>query len=137
MFKYKNYIFELVFYDENLESIIPNEDLVKDEWNKLTINYESLLGDVDIIGNRLYYLIKNFILIQDKKQTSLYEKGISEINDYDYKGTVIDPYNIIDEYNRIYKDVNKFNKAALNDLIKYYNDKINEIPYINIFTSGN
>ena len=137
MFKYKNYIFELVFYDENLESIIPNEDLVKDEWNKLTINYESLLGDVDIIGNRLYYLIKNFILIQDKKQTSLYEKGISEINDYDYKGTVIDPYNIIDEYKRIYKDVNKFNEAALKDLINYYNDKINEVPYINIFTSGN
>ena len=137
IFKYKNFIFELVFSNKNNNLIIPNENLVINELENLLNSNESLTWDVDIIGTRLYYLIKNFILTLEKKQTSLYKKGLGEIEESDFNGNAIDPFNIISDYKNVYTDDNPFDKGKLDNLINMLKGQIkNNQSRINIFTSG-
>ena len=111
--------------------------MVINELENLLNSNESLTWDVDIIGTRLYYLIKNFILTLEKKQTSLYKKGLGEIEESDFNANAIDPFNIISDYKNVYTDDNPFDKGKLDNLINMLKGQIkNNQSRINIFTSG-
>ena len=58
MFKYKDIYFELVFRSENLQEDIPDNETIKDSWNSTLYNCYDYNEDVDIIGNKYYYLKK-------------------------------------------------------------------------------
>jgi hypothetical protein len=131
---YKYYFLELVFIDDS-NNKIPNEDLVFKEWDDL-LSDESLKvlnKKVDRIGTRYYYLIKNYYITLDKKQTSLYEKGNSEINEYDYKEIFLDPEQILEQYNKKYKD-KIIKENELEETFNYYKNEIRKSKRIDIFT---
>ena len=131
---YKYYFLELVFIDDS-NNTIPNEDLVFKEWDDLLSkeSLEVLNKKVDRIGTRYYYLIKNYYITLDKKQTSLYEKGNSEINEYDYKEIVLDPEQILEQYNKKYKD-KIIKENELEETFNYYKNEIRKSKRIDIFT---
>ena len=131
MIYYKNLFFELIFSKKENNDIIPNEKLVGEELDNLTEGCLQFNQPVDNIGNRYYYLIKNYILSIDKKQKSLYDEGIEEINRNELKGTTLNYENIIQ------KNENKnINQNELNDIINDYIDKLKKANRINIFTSN-
>ena len=131
---YKYYFLELVFIDDS-NNTIPNEDLVFKEWDDLLSkeSLEVLNKKVDRIGTRYYYLIKNYYITLDKKQTSLYEKGNSEINEYDYKEIFLDPEQILEQYNKKYKD-KIIKENELEETFNYYKNEIRKSKRIDIFT---
>ena len=70
---------ELIFFSKNVnETIMPNESLVVKEWNDLLNNKKDLKTEVDNIGNRYYYMIKNGRFPALKP--SIEEKSIRFIN---------------------------------------------------------
>ena len=119
LFIYRDIFFELLFYSDNKNETIPNKTLLIKEWpqslNKLYIYNER----VDNIGNRYYYVIKNFLLTLIKKQTCLEQRAKDEIIGNQNEGIILDPGRIYTEYQAKYED-KKINKNELNDTINYY-----------------
>ena len=103
--------FELLFYDPEITSEIPNDKLIESEWNYLLNNFDEFNKDVDDIGNRYYYVKKNLISSLIDTQTSLVKRAQNELREYFYDGLIIDEYN------------NNYDKyKQLNDLIKEFGD---------------
>ena len=120
-FKYENIYFQLLFYKENKSEVIPDSNLLKKEWNYILNNIYQFNNYVDNIGNRYYYLKKNFLSTLYTEQTSLEQRAKDEFQGYLYRGTVIDPGKLLQDYNKKYKG-KKFNKNELNDTIKYFSN---------------
>ena len=116
--------FELLFYDPEITSEIPNDKLIESEWNYLLNNFDEFNKDVDDIGNRYYYVKKNLISSLIDTQTSLVKRAQNELREYFYDGLIIDPKKIIDEYNNNY---DKYKQ--LNDLIKEFGDILDKKIY--------
>jgi hypothetical protein len=116
--------FELLFYDPEITSEIPNDKLIESEWNYLLNNFDEFNKDVDDIGNRYYYVKKNLISSLIDTQTSLVKRAQNELREYFYDGLIIDPKKIIDEYNNNY-DKYKY----LNDLTKEFGDILDKKIY--------
>ena len=132
---YGNQFFELIFASGNNTEKIPNDSLVSKVWeNNFKDIFEKLNIEVDNIGTRYYYLIKNYIDLLNKEQASLFERGINEIDLFDQKDTGLDPKNIIHEYEEQYKNKG-INEGELDDKYKNYNEKIKSAKKINIFTT--
>lgn len=81
MIYYRKIFFELIFTEDNNNITIQNKTKIAKEWNNLLdLCKKEFNNQVDNIGNRYYYMIKNFALYINKTQTSLYDKGLEEIN---------------------------------------------------------
>ena len=124
MLLYDNQYFELIFQDKNYNGTIPNERLVKKEWAALLDNYIQLKIEVDRIGTRYYYMIRNYIDLLKKEQASLLDRGLKEINLIDEKETVLDTKEMQTEYNEKYKNGKLVKKNEIIDKIKYLNKTI-------------
>ena len=128
MIYYQNYFFELIFSEK---IPISDEYKVEKEWTNLMNKIDEFNDNVDNIGNRFYYLIKNFVLSINKTQTSLYEKGLEEINRTEYEGTILNISQIIEMYNETYLD----KSIVFSDFEKIINNfkDLKETKKINIF----
>ena len=134
MFAYRDIYFELLFYSENKTEIIPYDDLVKTEWEKKLNNCYTYNAHVDNIGNRYYYVKKNFLLYLIKQQTSLEQRAIDEILGYQDVGIILDPAKIWEEYQNEFNG-KSFDEKELDNTIRYYSNIINRI-YLDIYTVG-
>ena len=119
MFYYRDIYFELIFYDSNKKNTIPNNQTVSKEWKKRIDNCYSFNDPVDNIGNRYYYIKKNFVLSLIKKQTSLEQRAEDELMGFKSNGKVFDPEKIMKDYNDRYKD-KKFDENELDGTLSYY-----------------
>ena len=133
IFIYKDIFFELLFYSQDINIIIPNEDLMVEEWKKSLANLYIYNSPVDNIGNRYYYVKNNFVLSLIKKQTSLEQRAKDEIISYHSEGTILDPSKIYDEYQKEYGK--KTTGKELEYIINYYM-KINGNARFDVFTLG-
>ena len=115
LFKYKNIYIELLF-DEPLD----NEDIII-EWKNILDKFNEFKQNVDNIGNRYYYIIKNFKLSLYKQQASLKQRAIDEFKVYLYKDTIIDPNELMTNYDKEYTNT-KINKEELNKIIEHYSN---------------
>ena len=134
MLFYNNSIFELNFAKFNDKIKIPNEELVKNETELLLNRFWEFNKSVDNIGNRYYYLIKN-IKSSIRTTQTLFDKGLEEINENEYKNTNLNTSKIIEEYDNKYKK-RKINEHELNNIIKYWKEKLKNLSRINIFTKN-
>ena len=125
MLLYGNQYFELIFQNKTYKGTIPNDNLVKKEWEALLGKYSQLNREVDRIGTRYYYMIKNYIDLLNKEQASLYDRGLKEINLIDQKGTVLDTKEMQSEYGEKYGNGKLIEKNELESKIKYLKEKIN------------
>ena len=118
MFKYKDIFFELIFYGE--ENSINRDEILKNEWPQiLSSAKENYNTKVDNIGNKYYYLKKNFKLNLLQQQKSLVQKAKDNFQEYLSKGTIISQTELLKMYDDKYKN-KKFDKNELNNLINYY-----------------
>ena len=119
---------ELIFLEEDKTKIIPYEELVEREWNALLDNNETLNTEVDNIGNRYYYMIKNYIDLLKKDQASLQERAFYEINLFDQNGTDLNRTKIIEEYKNNY-DNKLIDKIEYDEKIKYLRNHLNNYRF--------
>ena len=113
---YKDIYFEFILLDENLDEIIPNITQLEKAWNNTLNNTFEYNNGVDNIGNRYYYVKKNFASTLIKEQTSLKQKAIEVSKGYFYEKTVLNYTQLYIDYTDNYKD-KKFNKEELNGII--------------------
>lgn len=123
--------FELLFYDPDISSEIPNDTLIESEWNTALSNFDEFNKDVDNIGNRYYYVKKNLISSLIDTQTSLSNTAQYEFREYFYEGSTMDPKKIIDDYYDNYDDYQKLDK-----LIENFKDILSQKRY-EVHTIGN
>ena len=133
MVYYNNFFFELML-SRNDSIIIPNDTLVVNELNALVEDTKEFDKSVDYIGNRYYYLINNFKLSIDKKQTSLFKKGSEEIEQKEYEGNIVNKEKIIKSYNDIYENKEIDEEKIVKDINKFANE-LKKSNKIDIFTS--
>ena len=128
MIIYNKKFLELTFYNDmrDIKTIVNHLNLFE--------GYEQLNIEVDNIGTRYYYMLKNYMDLLNKKQASLYDRALYEINYFDQKGTVLDNKEIIDEYNRLYNNT-LINKEGLKVFIDYASRELKNSPGININTT--
>jgi hypothetical protein len=118
MFKYRNIFFHLVFLNNNDKNeTIPNDTLINTSWQITLNNMKEYNDDVDNIGNRYYYIKKNFILILFEEQKSLRQRAEDEIQADLYEGTVLDSEKMMGDYS---DEDSKFNETKLNDIINNF-----------------
>ena len=134
MFKYEDLFFQLVFISGNIDEEIPNIDLLKEEWNSTLYKIYPFNNYVDNIGNRYYYVKKNFLSTLFVEQTSLQQRAIDELEGYLYKGTVLDSSKLLEDYNNKYKG-KKFKANELNNTIKHFSDIERRIR-VDVMTKG-
>ena len=115
---------ELIFLEEDKTKIIPYEELVEREWNALLDNNETLNTEVDNIGNRYYYMIKNYIDLLKKDQASLQDRGFYEINLFDQSGIELNKTKIIEEYKDAYEN-KVISKDEFDNKIEYLRNHLN------------
>ena len=123
-FKYGDMFLEFLLYDENVSSEIPNDNLLKDNWKNILDKLYQFNEKVDNIGNRYYYVKKNFLSSLFVVQTSLKHSAISEIEGTLYYGSVLNYSKLSDDYNKKYKG-KKTKKNELNKMIEYYSNITN------------
>ena len=134
MFTYRDIYFELLFYSSDKNEKIPTNEIVKREWEKKLNNCYEYNKNVDNIGNRYYYVKKNFLLALIKQQTSLEQRARDEILGYQNEGIILDPAKIWEEYQNEYND-KSFDKKELNNTLRYYTNIINRIS-LDVYTIG-
>ena len=125
MFVYRDIFFELLFYSENKNETIPNQELVKKEWFKSLGDLYIYNEPVDNIGNRYYYVIKNFLLTLIKKQTCLEQRAKDEIIGNQNEGIILDPGKIYTEYQEKYEG-KKIDDKELDYTIRFYLNTISQ-----------
>ena len=103
---------------------MPNESLVVKEWNDLLNNKKDLKTEVDNIGNRYYYMIKNYIDLLKKDQASLQDRGFYEINLFDQSGIELNKTKIIEEYKDAYEN-KVISKDEFDNKIEYLRNHLN------------
>lgn len=136
MIYYKKIFFELIFTEDNNNITIQNKTKIAKEWNNLLdLCKKEFNNQVDNIGNRYYYMIKNFALNVNTTQTSLSNKGLEEIELKEYEGNILDRLMIIDEYKEKY-DNNIISETELDETINYYEKKLDNSKSINIFVGN-
>jgi hypothetical protein len=136
MMYYKKLFFELIFTEDNNNITIQNKTKIAKEWNNLLdLCKKEFNNQVDNIGNRYYYMIKNFALNVNTTQTSLSNKGLEEIELKEYEGNILDRLMIIDEYKEKY-DNNIISETELDETINYYEKKLDNSKSINIFVGN-
>ena len=62
MIKYGDLYLKLLFYDKVRNNKIPNDKILKDNWNQTLLNFAQFNERVDNIGNRYYYIKKKFFI---------------------------------------------------------------------------
>ena len=136
MFVYRDIYFELIFFHPDKNIIIPNNTIVNEEWSKRVNSCYIYDNPVDNIGNRYYYVRKNFLLYLVKQQTSFEQRAKDEITNYQNEGIILDPGKIYDEYQKEYKG--KINDQELYNTIKYYRDIIfrQNVNILDVYTLG-
>ena len=132
MLVYKNIYFEFIFTDDILDIKIPNNDVLKETWNHTLNNFYQYNKNVDNIGNRYYYVKKNYLSTLFKEQTSLQQRAIEEIEAYLYERTVLDPVSLYNDYKKKYSG-KSFDNKELTNTIKYYSNIIKRVR-LDIFT---
>ena len=133
MFMYNNIYFELILYSKD-KKIIPYDKFVENEWRMILQNYDKFNVIVDNIGNRYFYIRKNFVLTLIKQQTSLNQRAIDLLKEVLYDGSVLDPEIIMNKYNERYND-QPFDFEELNHLIVKYSN-ISKNKKIDVHTIG-
>ena len=113
---------------------IPDNHLVDSEWKKLLNNCYEYNEPVDNIGNRYYYVKKNFLLSLIKGQTSLIQRAKDEKLNYQGERTIMDPGKIYDEYNEMFNG-KKFDYNELNNLLDIFSNILDK-RRIDIHTVG-
>ena len=112
MFKCKDIYFEFIFYDKHIDNL-HKDNAINDPWNESLFEAKDYYNtDVDNIGNKFYYLKKNFRLNLLHQQKSLIQKAKDEFQEYLYEGTTISKKELLKKYNK------KYDKNELNKLIK-------------------
>ena len=132
MFRYKDIYLELIFISDNFDEILPNDSIIYGSWNSTLYNAYVYNTAVDNIGNKYYYLRKNFRLNLFQQQKSLIQRAKDEFQAYLYEGTIIDPGEVSEMYDKKYKNKN-FDKKELNDTINYYINTILKRKRIDIY----
>ena len=101
MFIYGDIYFKLLLYEPDNNKVNPNNNSFVDELFDTMINesYIYYNSSVDNIGDRFYYLQRNLGLIIFKKQNTFNEKAIEEINYRIYNYILLNPEEIINEFN--------------------------------------
>ena len=138
MFLYKNIFFEILLYakngDETKGDLIPNDKFLEEQWKMKLKDYNEFNRNVDNIGNRYYYIKKNFVLILYKQQASLRQRASDILKGILYEGTIIDPQKIMEDYVNKYNG-KKFDIYELNGTIQYYSN-LNNRKRIDVHTLG-
>ena len=138
MFLYKNIFFEILLYarkeDDTKGDLIPNDKFLEEQWKMKLKDYNEFNRNVDNIGNRYYYIKKNFVLILYKQQTSLRQRALDILKGILYEGTIIDPQKIMEDYIHKYEG-KKFDIYELNGTIEYYSN-LNNRKRIDVHTLG-
>ena len=122
IFIYRDIYFGLILYEPDDIQVNPNNnsfvaklfDTMIEESN----NYYSF--SVDNIGDRFYYLQKNLGLIIFKKQNTFGEKAVEEINYRIYNYTLLNPDEILNEFNNNNKKV-----LVFENLKEFFNKRKN------------
>ena len=138
MLLYKNIFFEILLYakkgDETKGDLIPNDKFLEEQWKMKLKDYNEFNRNVDNIGNRYYYIKKNFVLILYKQQASLRQRALDVLKGILYEGTIIDPQKIMEDYIHKYEG-KKFDIYELNGTIDYYSN-LNNRKRIDLHTLG-
>ena len=134
---FRHIFFELIFSDNDKSKIIPDDEIVKTEWQKIIDNSKRFNDPVDYIGNRYYYIKKNYVLILMKEQTSLKTKALGELMKFqlESQGIVLDPEYMMKKYNEHYNG-KEYDDKELNNTLKHFNDFTKINCTIDIFTLG-
>ena len=135
MFIYRDLYFELIFYDQDKNVKVPENKTVKEEWERKINKCYDFNANVDNIGNRYYYIKKNFVLSLIKQQTSLLNRAKDEIIGYQYDGIVFEPAKIMEEYT-LQNEGKSFDNNELNNTLKYYS-QLDDKMILDIFTLVN
>ena len=135
MFIYRDIYFELIFYDKDKNEIVPKNKTVKEEWKTKINKCYDFNTNVDNIGNRYYYIKKNFVLSLIKQQTSLSNRAEDEIFGYQYDGIILDPAKIMEEYTQ-QNEGKSFDNNELNNTLKYYS-QLDDKMILDIYTLAN
>ena len=120
-FSYGNIYFELIMYEKDNKQKIPNDKFVQEQWKLMLSKTNEFNNYVDNIGNRYYYIRRNFVLALIKQQTSLQQRATDILKGILYEGTILDPVEIMKEYNEKYENHHS-DEEELNYLIKYYSN---------------
>ena len=101
MFIYDDIYFGLLLYEPDDNKVNPNNNSFVDKLFDTMINESNYYysSSVDNIGDRFYYLQRNLGVIIFKKQNTFKEKAIEEINYRIYNYTLLNPEEIINEFN--------------------------------------
>ena len=136
IFAYGDIYFELIFRDDNKNKTIPNNDTFEDEWiNRIKKCDKDYRKDVDYIGNRFYYIKKNFVLSLFKQQKSLKQRALDELIGFQSQGIILDPGYIMEIYDEYYKNKGYEENELSNLLTPYENLKKINVT-LDIFALG-
>lgn len=118
LFNYGYKYFELILNLDNKSKTY--DEIVQREWtNRLSGCYD-YNREVDNIGNRYYYIKKNFISSLEKKQTSLKQRALDELIGFQSYNTIIDPAQVMKEYDDRYHDTTLSDEHELNNTINEF-----------------
>ena len=134
IFIYRDIYFGLMLIGEE-DEIIPNNELVDIEWKKLLTSCNAYNEPVDKIGNRYYYVKKNFVLSLVKVQTCLIQRAKDEILNYQNEGIIMDPAKIYNEYIQMF-DGKKMDDKELDNLLSIFSN-ISDKNKLDVYTIGN
>ena len=119
LFKYRDIFFELLFFNKSKDEDILKPEVIRTEWNSTLYKMYEYNNPVDNIGNRYYYVKKNFNLTLFKRQKSFKQRASDELQKFLYNWTILEPETIMRMYNQVYKN-KKFDKNELNNSIKHF-----------------
>ena len=108
-------------YEKDNKQKIPNDKFVQEQWKLMLSKTNEFNNYVDNIGNRYYYIRRNFLLALIKQQTSLQQRATDILKGIFYEGTILDPVEIMKEYNIKYENHHS-DEEELNYLIKSYSN---------------
>ena len=120
MIIYRDIYFRIFVSEPNDKFVNPNNDtfikyLLDQLLNDADNDYQQ---PVDNIGDRFYYLQKNLISVLFKKKSSLLYNATEELNYMVYKYSILNPEEIIKEYN----DKKKGKNYKFDILRQFYNE---------------
>ena len=120
MIIYRDIYFCIFVFEPNDQFVNPNNDtFIKSLLDELLNDTDRVYQQpVDNIGDRFYYLQKNLISVLFKKKSSLLYNATEELNYMVYKYSILNPEEIIKEYN----DKKKGKNYKFDILRQFYNE---------------
>jgi hypothetical protein len=125
LFIYGYKYFELMFDLEDNSMSKTYDEIVKEEWSERLDSCYDYNRDVDNIGNRYYYLKKNFVSSLEKEQTSLRQRALDELIGFQSNNTIIDPAEVMKEYEAKYGNATLSDEKELDNTIKKFKNLAN------------